>query len=80
MIHGGVELKKMVEANRRCKPKKLNLSLVEQERWDEARRVLEKVRGTKIVDAEFEDLKDASELAQAVKSLFEILIKRNYKP
>ncbi|KAL5061799.1 hypothetical protein RYX36_023536, partial [Vicia faba] len=54
--------------------------LVAQGRWDEARRVLEKVRGTKIVDAEFEDLKDASELEQAVKSLFEILLKRNYKP
>lgn len=55
-------------------------SLVEQGRLDEARKVLEKVRGTKNVDAEFEDLKDASELAQAVKSPFKVLLKRKYRP
>jgi len=55
-------------------------SLVEQGRLDEARKVLEKVRGTKNVDAEFEDLKEASEEARAVKSPFKTLLKRKYRP
>jgi MFS family permease len=55
-------------------------SLVEQGRLDEARKVLERVRGTKNIEAEFEDLKDASEIAQAVKSPFKILLKRKYRP
>lgn len=45
-------------------------SLVEQGRLEEARIILEKVRGTHKVDAEFEDLKEASELARAVKNPF----------
>jgi MFS transporter, SP family, sugar:H+ symporter len=45
-------------------------SLVEQGRLEEARRILEKVRGTHKVDAEFEDLKDASEVARAIKNPF----------
>lgn len=55
-------------------------SLVEQGRLEEARRVLEKVRGTKNVDAEFEDLKDASEQARAITSPFRTLLKRKYRP
>ncbi|XP_027921369.1 sugar transport protein 14 isoform X1 [Vigna unguiculata] len=55
-------------------------SLVEQGRLEEARKVLEKVRGTKNVDAEFEDLKEASEEARAVKSPFKTLLKRKYRP
>ena len=55
-------------------------SLVEQGRLDEARKVLEKVRGTKNVDAEFEDLKEASEEARAVKSPFATLFTRKYRP
>ncbi|XP_027342662.1 sugar transport protein 14-like isoform X2 [Abrus precatorius] len=55
-------------------------SLVEQGKLDEARKVLERVRGTKNVDAEFEDLKEASEEAQAVKSPFKTLLKRKYRP
>ncbi|MED6180607.1 hypothetical protein PIB30_011643 [Stylosanthes scabra] len=39
-------------------------SLVEQGRFDEARKVLERVRGTKNVDAEYQDLVEASEEAQ----------------
>ncbi|KAJ6435735.1 hypothetical protein OIU84_000868 [Salix udensis] len=45
---------------------------------DKGRKVLEKIRGTKNVDAEFEDMVDASELANSIKHPFRnILIKRN---
>ncbi|KAF3338916.1 sugar transport protein 7-like protein [Carex littledalei] len=37
-------------------------SLIEQGKVDEGRRVLEKIRGTKEVDAEFQDMVEASEL------------------
>ncbi|KAL9690793.1 hypothetical protein QQ045_011203 [Rhodiola kirilowii] len=55
-------------------------SLVEQGRLDEGRRVLEKVRGTTNVDAEFEDLVDASREAQAVKNPFQNLLRRKNRP
>ncbi|XLR62305.1 hypothetical protein S83_012977 [Arachis hypogaea] len=55
-------------------------SLVEQGRFDEARKVLEKVRGTKNVDAEYQYLVEASEEAHAVTSPFRTLLKRKYKP
>ncbi|KAJ6731792.1 hypothetical protein OIU79_003009 [Salix purpurea] len=53
-------------------------SLIERGMQDKGRRVLEKIRGTKNVDAEFEDMVDASELANSIKHPFRnILIKRN---
>ncbi|KAJ4797907.1 Sugar transport protein 14 [Rhynchospora pubera] len=55
-------------------------SLVEQGRLEEARRILEKVRGTHKVDAEFEDLKDASEAARAVKNPFRNLLAPRNRP
>lgn len=55
-------------------------SLVEQGRLDEAREILEKVRGTANVDAEFEDLKDASEAARAIKNPFQNLLKPRNRP
>ncbi|MED6132577.1 Sugar transport protein 14 [Stylosanthes scabra] len=55
-------------------------SLVEQGRFDEARKVLERVRGTTNVDAEYQDLVEASEEAQAVTSPFRTLLKRKYRP
>ncbi|ONK69114.1 uncharacterized protein A4U43_C05F19500 [Asparagus officinalis] len=55
-------------------------SLVEQGRLEEARIILEKVRGTKKVDAEFEDLKDASEAARKVKHPFRNLLKPKNRP
>ncbi|KAK7272717.1 hypothetical protein RJT34_29513 [Clitoria ternatea] len=55
-------------------------SLVEQGRLEEARRVLERVRGTKNVEAEFQDLLDVSKEAQAVKNPFGTLFKRRYRP
>lgn len=55
-------------------------SLVEQGRLEEGRTVLEKVRGTKKVDAEFADLIEASEAARAVKHPFRNLLERKNRP
>ncbi|CAA6666018.1 unnamed protein product [Spirodela intermedia] len=55
-------------------------SLVEQGRLEEARRILEKVRGTQKVDVEFQDLKEASEAARAVKHPFRNLLRRKNRP
>ncbi|GKB52907.1 sugar transport protein 14-like protein, partial [Tanacetum coccineum] len=55
-------------------------SLVEQGRLEEGRRVLEKVRGTKNVEAEFQDLLEASEVAKAIKHPFRNLLERKNRP
>jgi len=55
-------------------------SLVEQGKMEEARKVLERVRGTPNVDAEFEDLVDASREAQAIKNPFQNLLLRKNRP
>lgn len=55
-------------------------SLVEQGRMEEGRAVLEKIRGTKNVDAEFDDLVDASNEARAIKHPFKNLLKRKNRP
>ena len=46
----------------------------------EARRVLERVRGTRNVEAEFEDLVEASEKARAVKHPFRNLLRKKNRP
>ncbi|CAN1193092.1 Sugar transport protein 14 [Linum perenne] len=55
-------------------------SLVEQGRLEQGRKVLEKMRGTKNVGAEFEDLKEASDAAKAVKNPFRNLLMRKNRP
>ncbi|KAK4391707.1 Sugar transport protein 14 [Sesamum angolense] len=55
-------------------------SLVEQGRLEEGRRVLEKVRGTTKVEAEFQDLIDASNAAKAIKHPFRNLLRRKNRP
>lgn len=55
-------------------------SLIEQGNKIEGRRVLEKIRGTENVDAEFEDMVDASELAQSIKHPFRNILKRRNRP
>ncbi|KAK9269146.1 hypothetical protein L1049_000915 [Liquidambar formosana] len=55
-------------------------SLVEQGRLEEGRQILEKVRGTPNVDAEFDDLVDASNAAQAIKHPFKNLLARRNRP
>ncbi|KAJ7300250.1 hypothetical protein O6H91_06G139600 [Diphasiastrum complanatum] len=55
-------------------------SLVERGRLDQGRALLEKVRGTKNVEAEFEDLVQASQNANAVKHPFRNILKRRNRP
>lgn len=55
-------------------------SLVEQGKIEEGKRVLIKIRGTANVDAEFEDLVEASEAARAVKHPFRNLLKKKNRP
>lgn len=55
-------------------------SLVEQGRMDEARAVLVKIRGTTRIDAEFDDLVEASEAARAIKHPFKNLLERKNRP
>ncbi|KAH7572259.1 hypothetical protein JRO89_XS04G0229100 [Xanthoceras sorbifolium] len=55
-------------------------SLVEQGRLEEGRKVLEKIRGTVRVEAEFEDLIEASQAAQAIKHPFKNLLERKNRP
>ncbi|KDP40204.1 hypothetical protein JCGZ_02202 [Jatropha curcas] len=55
-------------------------SLVEQGKLEEARKVLEKVRGTTKVDAEFDDLIDASNAARAIQHPFKNLLRRKNRP
>ncbi|KAL3362776.1 hypothetical protein AABB24_012205 [Solanum stoloniferum] len=55
-------------------------SLIEQGNKTKGRRVLERIRGTENVDAEFEDMVDASELARLVKHPFRNILKRRNRP
>ncbi|KVI11576.1 sugar transport protein 14 [Cynara cardunculus var. scolymus] len=55
-------------------------SLVEQGRLEEGRKVLERVRGTTKVEAEFQDLVEASETAKAIKHPFRNLLQRKNRP
>ncbi|XP_010526446.1 PREDICTED: sugar transport protein 14 [Tarenaya hassleriana] len=55
-------------------------SLVEQGKLDKARAVLIKVRGTENIDAELQDLVEASESARAVKHPFKNLLSRKNRP
>ncbi|KAK2377889.1 Sugar transport protein 14 [Trifolium repens] len=56
-------------------------SLVEQGKLEEARRVLEKIRGTRNVDAELDDIIEANQISQTVNSqTFKTLLMRKYRP
>ncbi|KAG9456238.1 hypothetical protein H6P81_000746 [Aristolochia fimbriata] len=55
-------------------------SLVEQGSREEGRRVLEKIRGTRDVDAEFQDLVEASEFANSIKHPFRNILEMRNRP
>lgn len=55
-------------------------SLIEQGHVHEGRHVLEKIRGTEQVDAEFQDIVEASELANSIKHPFRNILKRRNWP
>lgn len=55
-------------------------SLVERDRFDEARQQLVKLRGTPNIDAEFNDIVAAREQSKQVKHPWTTLRKRKYRP
>ncbi|KAH6558213.1 hypothetical protein KP509_1Z073700 [Ceratopteris richardii] len=55
-------------------------SLVERGQFQRAKHVLKKIRGTENVQAEFEDLVEASRVAQEVKHQFKNLMQRQNRP
>ena len=55
-------------------------SLVERGHFEEGRATLQKIRGTEMVDAEFEDLIEASTRANAVKHPFRNIFKHKNRP
>lgn len=55
-------------------------SLIERGRSEEGRRVLERIRGTADVDAEFTDMTEASELANTIENPFRNILERRNRP
>ncbi|KAJ9688874.1 hypothetical protein PVL29_014495 [Vitis rotundifolia] len=55
-------------------------SLIERGSREKGRQVLERIRGTNEVDAEFEDIVDASELANSIKHPFRNILERRNRP
>ncbi|CAI0395109.1 unnamed protein product [Linum tenue] len=55
-------------------------SLIERGQEAKGRKVLEKIRGTSNVDAEFEDMVDASEMANSIKHPFRNILERRNRP
>ncbi|KAM1478506.1 hypothetical protein ACFX2I_025920 [Malus domestica] len=55
-------------------------SSIERGCKDEGRKVLERIRGTKNVSAEFQDMMDASEFANAIKHPFRNILERRNRP
>ncbi|KAJ1436961.1 Sugar/inositol transporter [Sesbania bispinosa] len=55
-------------------------SLIERGLQEKGRKLLEKIRGTKEVDAEFQDMVDASELANSIQHPFRNILERRYRP
>ncbi|CAH9070352.1 unnamed protein product [Cuscuta epithymum] len=55
-------------------------SLIEQEKFEKGRAVLQKIRGTQDVGAEYEDMIDASNLAKAIKHPFRNILQRRNRP
>ncbi|KAJ1440104.1 Sugar/inositol transporter [Sesbania bispinosa] len=55
-------------------------SLIERGLQERGRKLLEKIRGTKEVDAEYQDMVDASELANSIQHPFRNILERRYRP
>uniref|UniRef100_A0A2P2IYH5 Major facilitator superfamily (MFS) profile domain-containing protein n=1 Tax=Rhizophora mucronata TaxID=61149 RepID=A0A2P2IYH5_RHIMU len=54
--------------------------LIEQGQKEKGKKVLEKIRGTRNVNAEFEDIVDASELANSIKHPFRNILQKRNRP
>lgn len=55
-------------------------SLIERGEREKGRQVLEKIRGTTNVDAEFQDILDASEFANSIKHPFRNILQKRNRP
>ncbi|MED6176513.1 Sugar transport protein 7 [Stylosanthes scabra] len=55
-------------------------SLIERGYIEEGRKLLEKIRGTRDVEAEFQDMVEASELANSIKHPFRNLLEKRSRP
>lgn len=55
-------------------------SLIERGHKEKGRRVLEKIRGTKDIHAELEDITDASELANSIEHPFRNILEKRNRP
>lgn len=55
-------------------------SLIERGQIEKGRKILEKIRGTKNVNAEYQDMMDASELANSIKHPFRNILQRRNRP
>lgn len=55
-------------------------SLIERGMQDKGRKILEKIRGTHEVNAEFEDMVDASDLANSIKHPFRNILEKRNRP
>nr|CAD1825696.1 unnamed protein product [Ananas comosus var. bracteatus] len=55
-------------------------SLIEQGRVEEGRRILERIRGTADVEAEFQDMIEASELANSIEHPFRNILEARNRP
>ena len=55
-------------------------SLIEQGKKEKGREILEKLRGTQNVDAEFEDMVEASELSNLIKNPFRNILEKRNRP
>ncbi|KAI3891434.1 hypothetical protein MKX03_020716 [Papaver bracteatum] len=55
-------------------------SLIEQGKKERGREILEKIRGTKNVNAEYQDIVEASELANSIKHPFRNILEKRNRP
>lgn len=55
-------------------------SLIERGLKEKGRKLLEKIRGTTEVDAEFDDMVEASEMANSIKHPFRNILEKRYRP
>lgn len=55
-------------------------SLIERGMKEKGRKLLQRIRGTSEVDAEFQDMVDASDLANSIEHPFRNILERRYRP
>ena len=54
--------------------------LIERGHMEKGRAMLERIRRTKDVQAEFDDIVEANEMSRSLKNPFKNILERNYRP